>query len=225
MHITPSLQHPLLGKETPVMSAPRIYVTADPDATVRAIANVVAPSAPGLSDLLVSGNGTVFNTVLYNAHRIAPGHYSGTVTQPALDILRHEISFSDGVMTYDGRKYVLDETAVIGEIITQPVMHIVSIVKTHLGYYIAAQDYLTGRSHDYLDGRPLIAVNSVRARGADDVVEDSLYRDHHYVVRGDYMDIESQTATFDGQPATQLVVEDYEVTFPDDLSTVTVRKK
>lgn len=207
------------------MSAPRIYVTTDPDATVCAIANAVALSSPGRSDLLVSCDGITFNTVLYNAHRITPGCYSGTITQPALDIQRHEISFSGDEVTYGGRKYVLDEAAVIGEIITQPVMRVVSIVETHLGYYVAAQNYLTGRSHDYLSGRPLTAVNSVRVRGAEDVVEDSFYHGHRYIVRGDYMDVESQTATFDGRPATQLAVEDYEVIFPDDLSTVTVRKK
>jgi hypothetical protein len=128
-------------------------------------------------------------------------------------------------MIYGGRKYVLDETAVIGEIITKPVMRIVAIVKTYLGYYVVAQDYLTGRSHDYLNGQPLTAVNSVRVRGADDRIEDSLYQGHRYIVRGDYMDVENQKATFDGRPATQLEVDDYEVTFADDLSTVTVKRK
>jgi hypothetical protein len=207
------------------MSVPCIYVTADPDATVRAIANTVAPSAPGRNNLLVSCDGSVFYTVLYSALRIRPGCYNGTVTQPALNIDRHEISFSDGEMTYGGRKYVLDETAVIVEVITKPVMQIVSIVETYLGYYIAARNYLTDQSHYYLNGQPLAVVNSVLVRGADDRIEDALYRDHRYIVRGDYMDVESQTATFDGQPATQLEVDDYEVTFPDDLSTVTVKKK
>lgn len=206
---------------------PRIYVTTDANATVRAIANTAENPyyiAPG--DLRISFDGKTFHTVLFNSDRSGPGYYHGAITQPALDINSREINFANGEVIYDGRTYVLDETATIGETITKPVMRVISIVETHLGYYVTAQNYLTGGLHSYLDGKPLTIISGISARCADsDIVEDSKYVGHHYLVRGDHMDVTRQTATFDGVPATQLNAEDYVVTFADDLSTVAVTKK
>ena len=206
---------------------PRIYVTSDDDAAVRAIANTANHQySPGRAELCVSYDGTTFHTVLFNTSLSGPGYYDGKIVQPALDIDGHPISFANGEMTYDGHTYVLDENASIGEIITDPVMRIVSIVETHAGFYVTTQNYLTGRSHDYLDGKPLTIIDGIRARGAEgDLVEDTQYAGHRYIVRGDHMDMTRQTATFDGLPATQLNPDNYRVVFGDDLSTIEVFKK
>lgn len=206
--------------------APRVYVTNDTDALVRAIAITSGSSYVSRSDLCVSLDGTTFNTVLFNSRQSGPGYFNGSIVQPALDIDGQDIDFSDGTFTYDGKTYVLDETATIGEIITKPIMRVVEIVQTHAGYYVAAQNKLDGRSHDYLNGQPLVITGGIRARGSeDDLVAHAQYVGHDYIVRGDHLDMTQQTATFDGQPATQLKVEDYTVTFTDDLSTATVTKK
>jgi len=206
--------------------APRIFVTADPTAKVRAIANVAThPYSPRRNELCVSFDGTTFHTVLFNGRESGPGYYTGTIEQPALNITEVPVAFADGKMTYDGVSYVLDETATIGMIVTKPVMRVIGIVETCAGYYVTAQNLLDGRSHDYLDGAPLKIISGIRARGQENLVADSQYEGHRYVVQGDHMDVTRQTAVFDDQPATILNPEDYEVTFADDLTSVTVTKK
>lgn len=204
--------------------APRIFVTEDPDAAVRAIANTAKrPHAPFQDELLVSLNGTTFHTVLFDLRSSGKGRFNGTVRQPAQGIDGQKIDFADGEITYDGKKYVLDENATIGEIITRPVMRIVMLASVHDTYYIAAQNLLTGMSHDYFDSQPLTIVDSIGVRS--DLVVCNTYEGHEYAVQGDHMDRNRQVATFDGQVATQLDPDDFLVTFADDLSTVTVTRK
>ena len=120
---------------------------------------------------------------------------------------------------------VLDERAGIEELITVPVMRVGAVIETHAGYYVQAQNLLTGKSHDFLGGVPLeIIPGGGRARcgGTDSLVEDRRYAGHQYLAWGDHMDVSSETATFDGQPAKRLDPEDFVVTFADDLTTVTV---
>jgi len=63
---------------------------------------------------------------------------------------------------------------------------------------------------------------SVRARGDAATL---LFDDHRLDISGDHLDMTRQYATLDGQPAEVLIPDYYEVSFADDLSTVTVSKK
>lgn len=202
----------------------RIYVTTDSNADIRAIAKVAEGSYVGRNGLLVSYDGGTFHTVLFNARRTGPGYFSGTITQPALGINDASLDATDDAMTLGGVAYDLDDSATIGQIVTKAIMQVFELVQTHAGYYVVAQNQLDGKSHDFLDGQPLENVGGIRARGGD-IVADVQYVGHRYLVTGDHMDTSRQTATFDGQPATHLDVNDYEVAFADDLSSVTVTKK
>lgn len=202
----------------------RIYVTTDSNADVRAIATVAEGSYVGRNGLLVSYDGGTFHTVLFNARRTGPGYFSGTITQPALGINDVMLDATDDAMTLGGVAYDLDESAAIKQIVNKPIMQVFELVQTHVGHYVVAQNQIDGKSYDFLDGQPLENVGGIRARGGD-VVADVQYVGHRYLVTGDHMDTSLQTATFDGQPATPLNVNDYEVAFADDLSSVTVTKK
>ncbi len=209
-----------------MVNSPRIYIATDPTAAVRVIANMATSSYIGRSDLAVSYDGYQFNTVLYTCRQRGPGYFTGIITQPALGIEDISIDFADGKITYDGKIYILDEDATVGEIVTKPIMRVLEIVSTHAGYYVVAQNQLDGRSYDYLNGQPLVMTGGFRARGVeDDLIVDSRYTGHRYLVRGDHMDTTRQTATFDGRPAELLNVQDYAVTFPNGLSTARVKKK
>ena len=201
-----------------------IFTAIDPNTPVRAIATTNHRSC-----LLVSEDGTTFTTVLFNCHQSSLRYSRGMVVQPALRIkdVALSLDFTGGEATYNGATYVLDETATVGSVVTKPIMRVVEIVQTHAGYYVCARNELDGRPHNYLNGRLLTITDYVGVRGGDDdLVTHAKYSEgHSYVVRGDHMNVALQTATFDDQPATILIVEDYEVTFPDDLSTVSVTKK
>lgn len=216
----------LLERVSAMTLEPRVYVTRDSDATIRAIANTADhPYSPDSGELCFSSDGKTFVPVLFTCDESGPGYYIGSVTQPALRINDHVINFANGEIVYKGHAYALDPTATIGKVIAKPVMHIASIVETYAGLYVAAQNLLTGRSHDFLDGKPLTGVSTRRVRNLDGLVEDSQYVGHRLIVRGNPLYMALQTVTFDGQPATRLDPEDYVVTFVDDLSAVTVNKK
>jgi len=207
---------------------PRIYVI-DPDDTeakIRAIADIAEGSLSKGFDLLVSLDGLNFYDVLYKIRESGPDYHNGRITQPAVELNRVAISFADGKMTCDDRVYTLDSNAAMAMTIFKPIMRVVELVETHLGYYVVAQDLITGMSHDFLDGEPLCLIpgSGMRARSGD-LVADSQYVGHRYLVRGDHMDVSRQTATFDDKPATVLDPKDYVVTFVDDLSSATITKK
>jgi hypothetical protein len=222
------------------LTAPRVYVTTDPNAEIRAIANTSTPkSLIGLegtyyptfaSMLALSRDGATFYTGFYQSSLSGGDQFEGKITQPQLGIDDKSIKYSDGTMAYDGVEYILDETATVAEIITKPIMRmrVRSVVETSLGYYVTAENRLDRHSYFYLDGKPLTIIpdGSMRVRETqDDLVECMRFVGHEYLVRGDHMDTSRQTATFDGKPATEVPTTDYNYQFADDLSTVTVTKK
>ena len=213
---------------------PRVYVTTDPNAEVKAIAQT--PEAftiittgdtayrTNSDSLHVSYDGIVFNTVLSSLRTDRGYSFAGTVTHPGLNIDSVSIELSDGVVTYNGVTYALDENATIGEIITKPIMRIVELVETCHGFYVTTLNRLTGKPHNFLNGQPLVILGGFRAREGN-IVAEAHYDGHVYQVTGDHMDTSRQTATFDGCTATILDPKDYIVIVADDLSTVTVTRK
>lgn len=203
----------------------RVYVATNADAPARAIANKATGSYVDRSDLLLNPFGGPFYTMLFNCQQSGPGsRFGGTVTQPALGIEAVPVHFADDIMSYGGWSYELDVNATVEQVITKPVMRVSEVVQTYAGLYIAAQNLLDGMSRHYLNGAPLTITGGSAPRHTD-LVAYARYEGHEYLVRGNFTSLAEQVATFDGQPATQLAVDDHKFAFADDLSTVVTQAK
>jgi hypothetical protein len=193
---------------------------------------------PSTGNILYSPNGTDFYVALGHSGSSSSldGKYLDYTFRfeiPALELPKATFDYDSKTNTivYNDEVYGLDESfdaTKVNIIELKPVMRVTNLVFTHRGYIVETQNEVDRKVYTYFNGKPVtVKPGSMRARGDVEtlIFEDNDGLSYQLDISGDNIVMTQQTATFLGMEALVLIPDEYNVTFADDLSTVSVSKK